>query len=76
MDQGDLLTAIHTDVRETRARVDALANDISAVKAGHEERLKDLEAHIAHSGPTKWDLGSLASAIGAILVAALQSRHP
>lgn len=75
MSEQDLLQAIHTDVRETRARVDALANDMAAVKAGHEERLKDLEAHIAHSGPTKWDLGSLASAIGALLMAALQTRQ-
>ena len=69
-----LLEAIHADVREIRSKLDRVAEAVASGQAAHDRRLLNLEAHVVHTGPSKWDIGSMLGVVGAILVDLLRAK--
>lgn len=73
MTDAEMLSAIHGDVREIREDVKALTRQVADGLGRHDERLRDLEAHVGH--PTRWDIGGLLAGLGAIAAAVLRDAR-
>lgn len=67
MTDTELLHAIHSDVREIRANQLKVIEQLNTVAADHDARIADLEEHVSHNGPTKWDVGTMLTAFASIL---------